>query len=213
MVPLTPKEVVDEAKALHAELLANEDATEKQIHQALSVIGRKEYPYRKAYDELCAGDEEQRLQAAVFDRLEDDVKKKIQEMTSHGVILEEYVASPLFEEQLEGDERYQVEQAILLADEVLDNQCDDRAHKRKTDYETLVKKHTEEAEKLQGQINQLRAMAGEDPKWTAEIEGAAARLEEGWAITEKDPSEVEITKELEYWNTVLHEEGDDPAVE
>lgn len=206
MVPLTPKEVIEEAKKLHLELSENEESTEKQIHQALSVIGRKEYPYRKAYEELCAGDEEQRLQSAVFERLDEAVLKKVQEMTKHGVVLEEYVASSLFEEQLEGDERYQVEQAILLADEVLDNQCDDRAHKRKTDYEELVKSHKEKSDELQGKIDQLRAMASEDPKWTGEIEGAASRLEEGWSITEKDPTEVEIIKELEYWNTVLHEE-------
>ena len=67
----------------------------------------------------------------MFERLDDEVKKKIQNMTKHGVILEEYVKSSLFEEQLDPDERYQVEQAILLADEVLEHQCDDRAKKGK----------------------------------------------------------------------------------
>ncbi|PIQ67864.1 hypothetical protein COY25_01495 [Candidatus Uhrbacteria bacterium CG_4_10_14_0_2_um_filter_41_7] len=208
MVPLTPPEIIVEANQLHDELLADEEASEKKIHQAMSIIGRKEYPYRKAFEELCAGDEEQRLQEAVFERLDEDVKKKVMEMTSHGVILEDYVASPLFEEQLEGDERFQVEQAIMLADEVLDNQCDDRAHKRKIAYEDLVKKHTDDANRLQGLIDRLREMAIEDPKWAGEIEGTASRLEEGWAITEKDPSEEEILKEIEYWNTVLHEEGE-----
>ena len=58
MVPLTPPELLEEAKKLHAELSSSEETNEKQIHQALSLIGRKEYPYRKAYVELCAGDEE-----------------------------------------------------------------------------------------------------------------------------------------------------------
>ena len=208
LVPLTPQETIDEAKTLHEELSNNPETTEKQIHQALSLVGRKEFPYRKAYIELCQGDEEQRLQKVVFERLEDDVRKKVEEMTKHGVVLEEYVKSALFEEQLESDERYQLEQAILLADEVLDNQCEQRAEKRKIDYEGLVKKSTEYATKLQGRIDQLRAMAVEDPKWAGEINSIADRLEEGWSVVEKDPNEQEINKEIEYWNTVLHEEED-----
>lgn len=206
LVPLTPKEVIDEAWKLHQELLADENATEKQIHQALSLVGRKEFPYRKAYEELCAGDEEQRLQKLVFERLDEKLAKKIQEMTQHGVILDEYVKSDLFEEQLDGDERYQVQQAILLADDVLDNQCDDRAKKRAEDYQKLVDKWTQEAARLQGMIDNLRQMGAGDPKWGPEINSVCNRLEEGWSIVEQDPSEEEIKKEIEYWTTVLTED-------
>ena len=105
LVPLVPPELVEEANKLHEELSADPNATEKQIHQALTLVGRKEFPYRKAYDELCASDEEQRLQKIVFERVEPDVAKRLKDMTSHGVILEDYVKSPLFDEQLEADER------------------------------------------------------------------------------------------------------------
>ncbi len=208
LVPLTPEEVIEEAKKLHKELSENVESSDKQIHQALSLIGRKEYPYRKAYEELCAGDEEQRLQAAVFDRLEDSVKRKVQEMTKHGVILEDYVRSPLFDDQLGADERYQVEQAILLCDEVLDNQCDERAHARAKKYEELVEHWTKEAARLQGMIDRLRSMGQEDRQWQGEIDSVCDRLEEGWSVVERDPSEEEIVKEMEYWNTVLHEADD-----
>ena len=183
----------------------NPSATEKQIHQALTLIGRQEFPYRKSYEELCAGDEEQRLQKLVFERLDETVKKKLQAMTKHGVILEEYVASPLFEEQLSGHERYQVENAILLVDDELNNQCDERAHKRQKTYEDLVARWTAEAARLQGLIDKLRSLGEQDPKWQGEINSIADRLEEGWSIVERDPNEEEIVKELEYWNTVLHE--------
>ena len=208
LVPLTPKEIVLEAKKLHAELSADENATEKQIHQALTLIGRKEYPYRRAYMELCQSDEEQRLQSLVFERVDPAIVKKITEMTVHGVVLEEYMKSDLFEEQLDGDERYQVEQAVLLADEVLDTQCEQRAETRKTSYEELVAKHRADATRLQGKIDRLRAMGGEDPKWSGEINSVCDKLEEGWSVVETDPTEEEIDKEMEYWNTVLHEEAE-----
>ncbi|MBT4857063.1 hypothetical protein HON52_02645 [Candidatus Uhrbacteria bacterium] len=205
LVPLTPPEIIEEAKKLHQELSDSVDTTSKQIHQALTLIGRKELPYRKAYEELCAGDEEQRLQTAVFDRLEDSVKRKVQEMTKHGVILEDYIKSPLFEDQLTADERYQVTQAILLCDDILDNQCDERAHSREKKYEDLVEHWTSEAARLQALIDRLRAMGQDDKQWKGEIDSVADRLEEGWSVVERDPSEEEIVKEMEYWNTVLNE--------
>ncbi len=210
LVPLTPAEIVEEAKRLHTELLADENSTEKQIHQAVTLIGRKEYPYRKAYLEICAGDEEQRLQQEVYERLDDEVKKKVDEIVKHGVLLDDFVRSKLFEEKLSADERYQVEQAILLSEDVLDSQCDDRAHRRHQEYETLVKKWTDEATRLQSLIDGLRQMGTDDQKWGGEINSIADRLEEGWSIVEEDPTEEEIKKEIEYWNTVLHEgEGEE----
>lgn len=204
LVPLTPPEITEEALKLHKELSENMDATAKQIHQALSLIGRKEYPYRKAYNELCAGDEEQRLQELVFDRIDENVKKKVHSVTQHGVMLDDFISSDMFE-ALEPEERLQIEQAILLAEDTLDHQCDERAHKKQQQYETLVENWAQESARLQGLIDGLRAMGDGDPKWKGEIDSICDRLEEGWSIVERDPSEEEIKKELEYWNTVLHE--------
>ncbi|MFH1766952.1 MAG: hypothetical protein ABH826_02575 [Patescibacteria group bacterium] len=210
LVPLTPKEIIEEAEQLHAELSQNEAATEKQIHQAVTLIGRKEFPYRKAYLEICAGDEEQRLQKEVYERLDEAVKKKIDDIVKHGVLIDDFVRSKLFEEKLSADERYQIEQAIFLSEDVLDSQCDDRAHRRNQEYEALVKKWTDEAARLQGLIDGLRQMGQGEAKWVAEINTIADRLEEGWSIVERDPTEEEIMKEIEYWTTVLHEgEGEE----
>ncbi len=206
LVPLTPSSILEEAHKLYDELSANENATQQQIEQALVYIGRKEFPYRKAYQELCASDEEQRLQKLVFDRLEADVKTKIEAITQHGVHVLDYVNSKLFEEQLSSDERYQVEQAILLAHDGLNKQCDERAVTRKQTFEELVAKWKAEEDKLQGLIDQLKEMAERDPKWTDEIRGRVETLEEGWSIVERDPQEEEIRKEIEYWTTVLEEE-------
>ncbi|MFH1712500.1 MAG: hypothetical protein ABH846_04685 [Patescibacteria group bacterium] len=207
LVPLVSPEMVKEANELHAELSANEEATEKQIHQALSLVGRKEYPYRKAYMELCAGDEEQRLRKVVYERLDPKVKEKVDEIIRHGVMLEDLVKSKLFTEGFDGDERYQIQQAILLADEVLDKQCDERAHSKQKQYDELVSNWTNEAARLQGLIDQLRSLASEDPKWEGEINSICDKLEEGWSVVEKDPTEEGIVKEMEYWNTVLHEDA------
>lgn len=211
LVPLTPPEVVAEAQKLHEELAANAAATEKQIHDALVYVGRKEFPYRKAYEELCSGDEEQRLQLSVKERLEPAVWEKIHEVTHHGVHVLDFVNSRLFEERLSPDERYQVEQAILMAHDVLNRQCNERATERQKSYEELVAKWKEEEERLQGLITTLRLFADRDAKWRDEILGRVATLEEGWSVVERDPSEEEVRKEIEYWTDIFAGEEDEAA--
>lgn len=211
LVPLTPKDIVDEAKQLHDSLVADENSTEKQVHDALVYVGRKEFPYRKAYEELCVSDEEQRLQEAVFAHLEPAVREKIHNVTHHGVHVLDYVNSRLFEEQLTADERYSVEQAILLAHDVLNKQCSERAVERAKNYEDLVTRWKTEADRLQVLIDTLRSFADRDPKWQGEILGRVATLEEGWSVVERDPTEEEIKKELEYWTDIFAGEDEEPV--
>ncbi len=203
LVPLTPPEVVAEAEKLYADLAANESVTERQIRQALIYIGKKEFPYRKAYMELCAKDEEQRLQEVTFKKLDPTLLEKIQKVTDHGVHIVEYTNSKLFERDLSATERYQVEQAMLEAHDVLGKQCDDRAKERKQSYTDLVTEWSAKQQKMQGLIDQLRGMAERDPEHAAEINGKADTFEEGWSIVERDPSEEEIVKEIENWMAVF----------
>ena len=202
-------DLVEAAQKKHDELLANETVTEHEIHKALSDFGRREYPFRKAYHDLCAGDEEQRLQSLVLERLDEGVKNKVLEHTKHGVLIDDYVKSKLFEEELTPEERLQIENAILLAEEVLNSQCDERTAKRKEQYVDLVKKWEDERDRLQKMIDQLRAMGKGSVKWQSEIDSITDKLEEGWSIVERDPQEEEIKKEIEYWDTVLHEVEDE----
>ena len=78
--------------------------------------------------------------------------------------------------------------------------------RRKESYDELVKKHQGEVDRLQRMIQNLREMAMQNPKWEGDIRATVDRLEEGWSIVERDPSEEEIKKELEYWHTVLTED-------
>lgn len=206
LVPLTPAEITEEALKLHKELSENPAASEEQIRQALRTVGRKEYAYRKAFHELCDSDEEKRLQAAVFERLDEPVAEKVKEVTSHGVILEDYVSSPAFTTALTPEERYQVEQAILIVDDILENQCDDRASARKETFAELVHKHENHAKQLDALIGKLQTMAEGSEKHRDEIQATIDRLNEGWSVTEQDPDEQAIQQEIDYWTDIFAEQ-------
>jgi hypothetical protein len=209
LVPLTPADVREEAERLYTELAGNEHASERQIQQALVEIGKKEYPYRKAYVALCATDEEKRLEEAAFARIDASIAEKVRTVTAHGVHLTDYVNSKLFESQLMPEERYHVEQAILAAHDVINRQCDERAATRKENFETLVTKWSSKRDEIQRLIEELRNMASRSPDLAGEILGKADVFEEGWSIVSRDPEEREVREALESFATQLEEQSDD----
>lgn len=209
LVPLTPPEVREEAERLYTELEQNEHASERQIHQALVEIGKKEYPYRKAYEALCATDEEKRLEAAAFTHMDRTTAEKVRAVTVHGVHLLDYVKSKLFESQLTAEERYHVEQALLQAHDAINRQCDERATERQENFHALVEKWSANRDSIQLLIEELRRMAERSPELAGEILGKADVFEEGWSIVSRDPDEREVTEALQSFATQLEEQSDD----
>ncbi len=209
LVPLTPADVREEAERLYAELAGNEHASERQIQQALVEIGKKEYPYRKAYAALCATDEEKRFEEAAFAKIDAPIAEKVRAVTAHGVHLTDYVNSKLFESQLTPEERYHVEQAILAAHDVINRQCDERAATRKENFETLVAEWSTKRDEIQRLIEELRSMASRSAELAGEITGAADAFEEGWSIVSRDPEEREVREALASFATQLEEQSDD----
>lgn len=209
LVPLTPAEVREEAERLLQELSGNEHASERQILQALIEIGKKEYPYRKAYEALCATDEEKRLEEAAFKKIDAPIAEKVRAVTSHGVHLSDYVNSKLFESQLTPEERYHVEQALLEAHDVINRQCDERAETRKENFSTLVAEWSAKRDEIQRLIDEMRSMASRSPELSGEILGKADVFEEGWSIVSRDPEEREVREALASFATQLEEQSDD----
>lgn len=213
LVPLTPKEVIDEAKRLAAELEANESSNAEQIRQALVYIGRKEFPYRKAYQELCAGDEEARMQEIVLRKIDDVTKSMLEPVTKYGVHILDFVKSSQFE-ALSEDTKVAIDNALREAHDVVNRQCDERASSRAESYQELVHRWATEAEQIQKLIEVLKDMADRDARYHDEILGRARQLENGFSMIEEDPTQELVEKEIAHWAGVLGgAEDDDGEVE
>lgn len=211
LVPLAPKEVVDEANQIAADLEANESSTPEQIRQALIYIGKKEFPYRKAYQELCAGDEEARLQTLVLGNLSDEILEKMEPVTKYGVHILDFVKSSQYETLLAEDDRSVVDREILAAHDVLNRQCDERAASRQGAFDELVARWSAAAVRIQMLIDTLRAMAERDEQYSDDILARVRQFEEGWSMIEQDPTEDDVQKEIVYWTGVLSETGEDES--
>ena len=208
LVPLTPEAVVNEAKQLADDLEKNEAATAEQVRQALVYIGRKEFPYRKAYLELCAGDEEQRLQEIVLQKLHDDVKHHLEPVIKYGVHILDFVQSSQFD-ALSDEMKVAIDNAIREAHDAVNRQCDERAANRASNYEGLVRRWTDVAERMQKLIDLLKDMAERDNEYRDDILEQAKQFENGFSMLEDDPTEEAIEKAIAHWSEVLGESSEE----
>ena len=206
-VPTLPAPIKEEAQRIHDDLSQNEALDETALKHAFYIIGIKEYPYRRAYQELTSSTAEEMLEKMVLEHVDETVRGVIKPHIEEGVSLEELVSSDLFTESLNAKQRYQVEDGILVAQNKLAEILKNRVGEQAQQYQALVEKWTREAEKIQEAINELEVLAqGGDENQQAEIKNKVARLREGFLITETDPELEIVKKEIEYWQDLFAEE-------
>jgi hypothetical protein len=206
-VPTLPTPIKEEAQRIHDDLAGNEALDEAAIKHAFYTIGIKEYPYRRAYQELTSSTAEKMLEQMVLEHVDDTVRGVIKPHLDEGVSLEELISSDLFTEALDPKQRYQVEDGILVAKAKLTEMLTNRVGEQASQYQTLVEKWTQEAGKIQEAIDELEVLSqGGDETQQAEIKGKVARFREGFLITETDPEREIVKKEIEYWKDTFAEE-------
>ncbi len=212
LAPLTPKDILVEAENLIDELESEESTSAEQIRQAMVFVGRKEFPYRKAYQELCAGDEEQRLQQIVLDKLDDAIKEQMEAVSKYGVHILDYIKSSQFDE-LPHDVQTNIDNAVREAHDILNEQCDDRAHQRQADFEKLVSEWKTKTDKIQTMINVLRELSERDEQYKADIIAKVNEFENGWSMIDLDPTEEDVQREIDYWLPLVSEREDEEGLE
>lgn len=206
LAPTVPKEVKEEAIKMHAALLANAKADEDEIRAALSKTGLAEYPHRHAFTELTKTVEGERRLAMVLEHVDENVRAKLKKHLDAGVPLEEITGSQLFETEFTPEERYQVEDALLDAQDHLKEEMEKTVDPSSAAYQSQLKKWSEYAQQLIKKIDELESLKDKDPKWRDEIVEKGKRFREGFLVTEPDPKLEEVEKEIEYWRGTFGEE-------
>jgi hypothetical protein len=206
-VPTIAEELQSEAKTLLDELQKNESLDDKAIQKVFYEIGVKEYPHRRAYNELTQSSAKAKMQSMVIEHVDETVRSVIKPHLDSGVSLEELVSSKLFTEELDAKQRYQVEDGILVAKDKLVEVLKKEAGSDAQAYKALVEKWQKAATQIDEAIGELEKLAqGGDESQQSEIKGKVARFREGFLVTEQDPELEEIKKEIEYWTNTFAEE-------
>ncbi len=206
-VPTLPKEIKEEAQQLHDSLLADEGSDEAMLRDAFHKIGVKEYPYRKAYEELTHSSAEAQMKTMVLEHVDETVRAVIKPHLDADVSLDELFSSEIFESQLDAKQRYQVEDGILVSANKLAEKLKTEVGGQADTYHKLVEKWQAHAREIEKAIADLVMLAqGGEENQQAEIKDKAARFREGFLVTEIDPQLEEVKKEIEYWRETFAQE-------
>jgi hypothetical protein len=205
LVPTVPAEIKNEAQKMHDLLLADPNADEERIAEAVSKTGRAEYPHRQAFLELTTQTRLEKVKEIVLEHVDENVKAKLEEILASGANIEEITRGKMFEEKFTAEERYQIEDGLMDAEEHVKEDLKEQSEAEPEKYNQLVKKYEEQRDEIEKQISILRAMASHDKKWKDEILSKAEMFEEGWLATMPDPDLETVKKEIEYWQGVFGE--------
>ena len=208
-VPTTPEALVKEANLKLEDLFINREVSVEDIKNVFYEIGRQEYPHRKAYQELTATSAKEQLKNMVIEHVDDEVRAVIKPHLDSGVGLRELVGSDLFEESLTPEQRYQVEDGIMVANDKLADALKEQVGDQTEAYQALVTKWEAHAAEIDEAITKLQALsAGGTEEQGLEIAGKATRLREGFLVTEQDPELEDVKKEIEYWTDTFAADGE-----
>jgi len=206
-VPTLPSEIKKEAQDLLAKLSADAEADETNIRKAFYETGVQEYPHRRAYDELTHTSAEEQMKEMVLEHVDDTVRAVIKPHLESGVHLDELIRSEVFVNELAPDQRYQVEDGIMVAKSKLADAIKGEESDHGAQYKQLFEKWEKHAHEIQAKIDELDVLSqGGTENQQLEIKNKAARYREGFIVTETDPDLDEIKKEIEYWKDSFAEE-------
>ncbi len=206
-VSTVPEDVTAQANKVLQDMTGNTAVDEVHILSAFHDIGIQEYPHRRAYHELAVTSASGRLNELVIEHVEDSVSSVIKPLLDSGVTLEELVSSDMFTEKLTPEQRYQVEDGILVSKSKLADELAGDISAESDEYKKLLKKWEDHAKEIDAAIGELKTYAsGGTNEQKEEIIGKAERFAEGFMVTERDPELEEVRKEIEYWKDTFAEE-------
>lgn len=209
-IPEKEQEVIrqkfDELKAL------GEGITDEAITSTMIEIGKIEWPYRLAYKEmvmLCCSHTQHDL---FLKNLSPKTKKKVVAMGGEDITVSELVHSPMFEEQLSPEERYEVQESALDARLQMHDYMENQIKTRPNDYKKALTKALADQKKIDEALVRLEGLAKIDPDWQPEIEGKIEQFRMGWSIAEPDVTAADVQREVDYWKETLAASEEDTGM-
>lgn len=202
-LPPTLPDLAKEAQETLKAMRADESLTEAAIFHEIGTLGRQEYAHRHAIQDLHKKHGGGVSAEAVLEHVDESVRKKIAPLLESGVELAELTASELFQEQLSAEERYQVEDGILVQQYKAAEEDAKFVAEHKAEFDKRVEAWEKTAEGLDTKLASLEALASEDEQYKDEILAAVEVFRQGWSVVERDPDPVEIDAAIDYWRGVL----------
>lgn len=193
--------------------LKDHGRTYEEIQRTIVDLGKESWAFRKAYEEMYARYGRASEEAFLLENLDRGVREKFEQFIHEGGKIN-YVASAKsaddlrkpspFERYFSPEEKFAIEQALLVARDSARSEIDGLVTGKKRDeYEALVQTYAERQRDIEKKIEELRGLAFVSEKWRAEIIDRVRRLEEGWSVVDQGADLADLERETEYWKGTL----------
>ncbi|MEY4744438.1 MAG: hypothetical protein RL272_383 [Candidatus Parcubacteria bacterium] len=183
------------------------------IRKTIVELGKKSWPYRKAYEEMYVRYGRASEESFLLENLDSGVREKYEQFIHEGGKINHIGSaknaadiqqpSP-FERYFSPEEKFAIEQALLAARDSARAEINELVtDKKKDEYEKLVKGYASRQRQMEEKIDELRHLSVISEKWEAEISDRIRTLEEGWSVVEQGVDLPELERETEYWKGTL----------
>lgn len=205
--PVIPEDVMAEIQKRLSEVKSfGPKVTDDIVRDAMIAIGKMEWPYRHAYNDILPVFAKGKELELLLEHLSPELRKKVQDISGGDVTIAELMSSKVFETEFTADERFLLEEASFearqhtakfMAEQLQTNsEC-------KVAFEKALAKAKDEQVKLDEAISRLEALAGVDEHWGAEIKNKVEQFRLGWSIAEPDARVEIVEQEIDYWKGIL----------
>jgi len=185
----------------------------EDIVKTIASLGKESWPYRRAYDELYVRYGRPSEESHLLENLDQVVRQKFEAFIHEGGKINHIesarsaedlrVPSP-FERYFTPEEKFAIQQALLLAREAARKEIDDLVTGKKAyEYDRLVEQYKGLRQRIESKLEDLRGLADVSEKWRPDIQEKIRLLEQGWSVVETGIDEAAVESELDYWKGAL----------
>lgn len=206
-LPPTLSDLQEAARKKLVSFEQDETVSEEDVLTYLAEIGRKEYPHRHALLELHEMFGKNVELELILEHLDTDVVAKIKPMIEQGVLIESLMKSDWFEKELTPQQRYQVEDGVLLARYKMEQEDKGLVALHDEEFHRLLEKWEAEAQTIESGINELAELATKDARYADEINTEVRTLRTGWSVVEQDPERSDVMARVAHWKAVFEDES------
>ena len=201
-----PMERKEKIKNKYEEFLKDKKIACARIEEAAVLFGREVWPYRKAWKETY----EKYGRPKEAEYFEKNLPKTLHDkyfsckVKGGGHCLREYRMCGLMETCFTPEEKFSLDETVISALGQAKSDVDKIVlGEKKDEYQKLFDKWIAEQKIMALRVEELKKMAGANPKWQAEILDKAKTIEEGWSMIERDIALKDIEQVIDFYKGAI----------
>lgn len=189
------------------------DTPYKEIRDIIVRIGKESWAERNAYQDMYSRYGRSSEESFLLENLDQGIRGKYEQFIHDGGKLdyiervrseEDLLSASPFERYFTPEEKFAIEQALMVARDRAREEITALVTKEKQDeYGSLIRDLRESEARMDAMVKELRSYVGISERWDPVLEDRIRTIEEGWSIVEAGLDEKRLAKELEYWRGTL----------